>query len=54
MHSSLSELLLVIFVALLVINPKRLPEIFHFLGQMTERIQKKMKQLKTRWFDETA
>lgn len=52
MHSSLSELILIVLVALLVINPKRLPETFRALGRLVRFLQKKMAEFKQTWFDE--
>ena len=48
---SLAELLMVALVALLLIKPKDLPEIAHFLGKIFFRSKKYFNELKER-FDE--
>lgn len=47
MNVSVSELIVILLIALLVIKPEQMPGIAHKLGQLTRKAQRMMKKFKT-------
>lgn len=47
MNISISEIIVVLLIALLVIKPEQLPEIAHALGRFTQSLRKLFTKVKT-------
>lgn len=47
MNVSMSELVVIVLVALLVIKPEQLPELAHLLGRFTSKVRAIFSKLKT-------